>query len=62
MKISSKIARWFVSPASNGVNLTVDGTEYRMSIAEADALSECLDDVALFARNLTHAKSTTAQK
>lgn len=51
MKIAAKTARWFVAPAGESVTLTIDGTQYSMSIPEADRLSEMLDETALYARN-----------
>lgn len=50
MKIPARTARWFVSPARDGVTLTVDGLELRMSAEEADNLAGCLDDACQFVK------------
>lgn len=58
MKIPSRTARWAVLPAPDGVTLSIEGVEHRISIHEADKLSELLDETALYAR----AKSATTHQ
>ena len=50
MKITTTTARWFVSPSRGGVRITINGTEYLMSLDETDNLAECLDEAAMFAK------------
>ena len=50
MKITTTTARWFVSPSRGGIILTINGTEYLMSLDETDKLAECLDEAAIFAK------------
>ena len=51
MKALSRTVSWFVAPSRTGVCLTAGGTEYALSIAEADALAEALDEAALYSRS-----------
>lgn len=50
MKITNPVMRWFVSPCRGGVRLNIGGTEFSMSLDEADKLAECLDEAAMFAK------------
>ena len=54
MKITNPVMRWFVSPCRGGVRLNIGGTEYSMSLDEADKLAEILDEVALYAKSQQH--------
>lgn len=53
MRITDRTAKWTVAPADNGVVLSINGTGYGMSLEEAFALSELVDNAACFvnARN-----------
>ena len=54
MKITNPVMRWFVTPCRGGVRLNIGGTEYSMSLDEADKLAEILDEVALYAKSQQH--------
>ena len=54
MKITNPVMRWFVSPCRGGVRLNIGGTEFSMSLDEADKLAEILDEVALYAKSQQH--------
>lgn len=50
MRTTSRTVRWTVSPNRENVTLNIDGIPYTMPPQEADALSEMLDECAMFAR------------
>lgn len=54
MKITNPVMRWFVSPSKGGVRLNIGGTEYSMSLDEADKLAELLDEVAMYSKSQQH--------
>jgi Holliday junction resolvasome RuvABC DNA-binding subunit len=53
MRLTDRTAKWTVAPNESGVILAINGIGYGMSVEEAFALSELVDEAAVFvnARN-----------